>query len=112
MNARLHIFGCLCLVGANGTAAAADVDFANRLLSSMGGAVSSSFEGAGSRASQGGGHDGGDVVTRPASVAPRSSAPTSPVASPVDADQDMQDSAPTGHSSAPNWQSMLPGSIF
>ena len=38
MNARPYIFGCLCLVGATGTAAASDIDPTGSLLS-LGGTV-------------------------------------------------------------------------
>jgi len=114
MDARPYILGCLCLVGATGTVAAKDIDLTSGLLSSMSGAVSSSFEGAGTRASQGGGGrdtNAGDVSTRPVSATPHSR-PTSPIASPVDADDDLHDGSPSSRSSTPSWQSLLPGSIF
>lgn len=114
MNARPYIFGCLCLVGGNGTAAASDTSLTETLLSSMSRSVTSSFEGSGSRSSQGG-HDGsgGDVTTaRQLNTAPQPASNPSPMPTPVDADADARDGSSGGRSPAPNWQSLLPGSIF
>jgi hypothetical protein len=114
MTARPYIFGCLCLVGAAGTAAASDIDPTSGLLSMSGAVSSSSFEGA-SRAPQGsrdGG--GGDVISsHPANASQRSSAPV-PVPSPVDADADtgVHDDTVPVRASSPSWQSMLPGSML
>jgi hypothetical protein len=113
MNARPYIFGCLCLVGAAGTAAASDIDPTSGLLSVSGAVSSASFEG-GSRAPQGG-RDvgaGGDVVSsRPANASQRNSGPA-PVPSPADAADSVHDDAMPMRSTSPSWQSMLPGSML
>ncbi|SFW41559.1 hypothetical protein [Luteibacter sp. UNCMF366Tsu5.1] len=113
MNARPYILGCLCLVGAAGTAAASDIDPTSGLLSMGGSSASSSFEGA-SRSSQGN-HDGGgggySISIRPA-ASPQRTAPPAPVSSPVDAGDGMHDDALPLRGSAPSWQSLLPGSML
>jgi hypothetical protein len=111
MNARPYIFGCLCLVGANGTAAASDIDL-NGLLS-MGGAVASSFESSNSRSSSGNHENGsGDVLsTRPGNASQRSSTPA-PTPSPTDAEDSPHDGPAPMRSPAPSWQSLLPGSML
>ena len=113
MNARPYILGCLCLVGAAGTAAASDIDPTSGLLSMGSAATSSSFEGSSSRAPQGGRDGGGgDVMTsRPANASQRSSGPA-PVPSPVDAGDSVHDDMMPLRSSGPSWQSMLPGSML
>lgn len=113
MNARPYILGCLCLVGANGTAAASDTSLTEALLSSLSRSVSSSFESSSSHASQGG-HDGGGDVTSPRQLnsSPQPAPNPSPVPAPVDSDADARDGSSGNRSPAPNWQSLLPGSIF
>ena len=112
MNARPYILGCLCLVGAAGTAAASDIDPTNGLLSMGGSSMSSSFEGA-SRSPQvardGGGGDA--MSSRPVS-SPQRTAPPAPVSSPVDAGDPVRDDALPLRGSAPSWQSLLPGSML
>lgn len=112
MNARPYILGCLCLVGAAGTAAASDIDPTNGVLSMGSSGASSSFEGS-ARLSQGardGG--GGDVITsRPVNASQRSAAPV-PVPAPGDASDGGHDDMMPIRSSAPSWQSMLPGSML
>lgn len=113
MNARPYIFGCLCLVGGNGTAAASDTSLTEALLSSMSRSVTSSFDGGGSRSSQGSHEGSGDVTNArqlngsPQPVSNRSASPA-----PVDVDADARDGSSGNRSPAPNWQSLLPGSIF
>lgn len=112
MNARPYIFGCLCLVGAAGTAAASDIDPTSGLLS-VGSTSSSSFEGS-LRSPQGGGRDGvGNDIgsSRPVNVPQRTSSPP-PVPSPVDAGDGVHDDSLPMRSSSPSWQSLLPGSMF
>ncbi|WP_448096524.1 hypothetical protein [Luteibacter yeojuensis] len=112
MNARPYIFGCLCLVGAAGTAAASDIDPTSGLLS-MGSTSSSSFEGS-SRSPQGGGRDGvGNDIgsSRPANAPHRSASPT-PMPPPVDIGDGVHDDGLPMRSSSPSWQSLLPGSMF
>jgi len=111
MNARPYIFGCLCLVGAAGTAAASDIDPSNGLLSM--GSTSSSFEGS-SRSPQGGGRDGGgnDIgSSRPVNAPHRNTSPT-PMPPPVDTGDGVHDDGLPMRSSSPSWQSLLPGSMF
>lgn len=111
MNARPYIFGCLCLVGAAGTAAASDID-PSGLLSASGSGVSSSFEGS-SRSSQSvrDSAGGGDVApARPAPASHRDTAPGT-VAPPVDVDMSRDEVSPL-RSSTPSWQSLLPGSML
>jgi len=112
MNARPYIFGCLCLVGATGTAAASDIDLTGSLLS-LGGAVSSSFESNSSRSSSGNrdSNSADPMSTRPGNAPQRTSNP-SPTPSPVDADDGPHDGAAPMRSPAPSWQSMLPGSML
>jgi len=112
MNARAYIFGCLCLVGATGTAAASDIDPTGGLLS-LSGAVSSSFESSSARSSSGNrDNSSGDVMSnRSGNASPRSTTPA-PVPSPVDTDEGPHDGAAPMRSPAPSWQSMLPGSML
>jgi hypothetical protein len=113
MNARPYIFGCLCLVGAAGTAAASDIDPTAAGLLSPGGAGSSvSFEGS-ARSSSQGAHDnaGGEVTSTRSVGSHRGNAPP-PVASPVEVDDVTHDDAMPLRSSAPSWQSLLPGSML
>jgi hypothetical protein len=112
MNARPYIFGCLCLVGATGTAAASDIDPTGSLLS-LGGAVSSSFESSGARSSQGSrDNSSADAISnRPGNGPQRNSSPA-PAPSPADADEGPHDGAAPMRSPAPSWQSMLPGSML
>ncbi|WP_426286809.1 hypothetical protein [Luteibacter sp. E-22] len=113
MNARPYIFGCLCLVGAAGTAAASDIDPTSGLLS-MGSTSSSSFEGS-SRSPQGGGRDGvGNEIgsSRPVNAPQRSASPAPVPSSPVDAGDGVHDDGMPMRSSSPSWQSLLPGSMF
>jgi hypothetical protein len=113
MNARPYIFGCLCLVGANGTAAAYDADMASSLLSSMSRSVNSSFDGGGSRSAQLGRDAAtGDVTSARSGTTSSHNAAPAQVPAPADGDADLHDGGPGSRSSAPNWQSMLPGSIF
>jgi len=111
MNARPYIFGCLCLVGAAGTAAASDID-PSGLLSASGSGVSSSFEGS-SRSSQSGRDTGGggDVTTQRAVPTSHRDTPAGTVAPPVDVDMSRDEVSPL-RSSAPSWQSLLPGSML
>ncbi|URL57860.1 hypothetical protein IM816_14765 [Luteibacter flocculans] len=114
MNARPYILGCLCLVGAAGTAAASDIDPTSGLLSMGGSSTSSSFEGS-SRSSQGS-HDGVgySISIRPA-AGPQRTAPPAPVSSPADAGDaadSVRDDALPLRGSAPSWQSLLPGSML
>ncbi|WP_043692335.1 hypothetical protein [Luteibacter sp. 9133] len=115
MNARPYIFGCLCLVGAIGTAAASDVSVTNSLLS-LGRSVSSSFDaGSTSRSSSSqSSRDGGsgDVTTARQVNNAQASPGQAPMPPPVEADADMHDGSSSGHGAGPTWQSMLPGSIF
>ncbi|MGE7139609.1 hypothetical protein ACQKIE_18440 [Luteibacter sp. NPDC031894] len=110
MNARPYIFGCLCLVGAAGTAAAYDIDPATGLLSPSGAGSSSSFEG--SRSSQGN-HDsgGGGVMPSRATGSHRGAKPP-PVESPVDVGDGVHEDALPLRSGTPSWQSLLPGSML
>ncbi|QWT18768.1 hypothetical protein KPL74_13570 [Bacillus sp. NP157] len=117
MNARPYIFGCLCLVGAAGTAAAHDIDPASSLFS-LGGTIVSSFEGAGSSHAQGSGGSreattGSDVMsTRPSANAGHAGNSTpSPTASPDVDDSNREGPAPI-RAPAPSWQSLLPGSML
>ncbi|HXO98935.1 MAG TPA: hypothetical protein VN813_00470 [Luteibacter sp.] len=112
MNARPYILGCLCLVGAAGTAAASDIDPTSGLLSMGSSNTSSSFEG-GSRSTQGGRDGGGgDVMTsRPGNASQRNTG-SSPVPAPVDTPDSPHDDMMPLRSSAPSWQSMLPGSML
>jgi hypothetical protein len=111
MNARPYIFGCLCLVGATGTAAASDIDPTGNLLSLSG--VASSFEGSSARSSSGNRDAGSaDVMSNRSGNAPQHSNHPAPVASPVDADEGPHDGAVPMRSPAPSWQSMLPGSML
>jgi hypothetical protein len=114
MNARPYIFGCLCLVGAIGTAAASDVSVTNSLLS-LGRSVSSSFDaGSTSRSSssQSSRDSGTGDVTTARQVNNTQASPGQAPMPPVEADADMHDGSSSGRSSGPTWQSMLPGSIF
>jgi hypothetical protein len=111
MNARPYIFGCLCLVGAAGTAAASDIDPATGLLAPSGAGSSASFEGS-ARSSQGprdGG--GGDVMPSRTRGSNRGKAPP-PVTSPIEMDDGTHDDAMPLRSSTPSWQSLLPGSML
>jgi hypothetical protein len=112
MNARPYIFGCLCLVGATGTAAASDIDLTGSLIS-LGSAVSSSFESNSTHSSSGNRDSGSaDVMsTRPGNAPQRNTNPT-PAPSPGDADEGPHDGAAPMRSPAPSWQSMLPGSML
>lgn len=117
MNARPYIFGCLCLVGATGTAAASDIDLTNLL--SLGGVVasSSSFEGSAPSAPQAPGRDpSGAVESVPVrrSSATSSSRPTAPTAPPTSTDiEDGPHDGPSPvRSASPSWQSLLPGSML
>lgn len=111
MNARPYIFGCLCLVGANGTAAASDIDPMGGLLSLSGAGSSSAFEGSAPRGGQGG-RDGVEVIViHQGSASTRSNTQTSPP-SPNDTDDMPRDGAAPMRSPAPSWQSLLPGSMF
>ena len=112
MNARPYILGCLCLVGATGTAAASDIDPTGGLLS-LGGAVSSSFESNSAHSSSGNRESGsGDVMSnRQGNVSQRSTNPA-PTPSPVDTDDSPHDGAAPMRAPAPSWQSMLPGSML
>jgi hypothetical protein len=112
MNARPYIFGCLCLVGATGTAAASDIDPTAGLLS-LGGAVSSSFEGSSARSSSGNRESSSadSLSNRSGNASQRSSSPA-PTPSPADADEGPHDGAAPMRSPAPSWQSMLPGSML
>ncbi|MET0935158.1 MAG: hypothetical protein ABWX83_04170 [Luteibacter sp.] len=114
MNARPYIFGCLCLVGATGTAAASDIDLTNGLLS-MGGAVSSAFDSGSSRSSASSSSrdsSSGDVMSnRPGNASPHGPSPT-PTPSPSDADDTLHDGPAPMRSPSPSWQSMLPGSML
>lgn len=117
MNARPYIFGCLCLVGATGTAAASDIDLTSGLFSLVG-TASSSFEGSASH-SQGGtsrdnGATGGDVMsTRPGSGSSRSTGGTSAPASPTADNEDPNREGPApARAPTPSWQSLLPGSML
>ena len=113
MNARPYIFGCLCLVGAAGTAAASDIDpAATGLLSPSGSGATASFEGSARSSSQGNRESvGGDVMSARPVGSHRGNA-TPPVASPVDVDDGTHDDALPLRSSAPSWQSLLPGSML
>lgn len=111
MNARPYIFGCLCLVGATGTAAASDIDLTGGLLS-LGSVVSSSFDSNSSRASSN--HrdsSSGDVMSNRGDNVPQRNGNTAPAPSPVDTDEGPHD-GPAQRSPAPSWQSMLPGSML
>jgi len=116
MNARARIFGCLCVVGATGTAAASDID-PSGLFSMGGAAASSSFEGSGGRSQGSAPHEnsttGGDVMSsRPGSASHSSgssSSSASPTADPDDANREGP--API-RAPAPSWQSLLPGSML
>jgi hypothetical protein len=112
MNARPYIFGCLCLVGATGTAAASDIDPTGGLLS-LSGSVSSSFESNGAHSSSGN-RESSSVDTmsnRSVNASQRSTNPA-PAPSPVDTDEGPHDGASPMRSPAPSWQSMLPGSML
>jgi hypothetical protein len=112
MNARPYIFGCLCLVGATGTAAASDIDLTGSLLS-LGGAVSSSFESNSARSSSGNrDSSSGDVMSNRSGNTSQHSTNPAPVPFPVDTDDGPHDGAPPMRSPAPSWQSMLPGSML
>ena len=110
MNARPYIFGCLCLVGAAGTAAASDIDPSTGLLAPSA-AGSTSFEG-NSRSSQGGRESsGGDVIpSRP--VNSRRGTTPPPVTAPGDMDDGTHGDPLPLRSGAPSWQSLLPGSML
>ncbi|MGN6479501.1 hypothetical protein [Luteibacter sp.] len=114
MNARPYIFGCLCLVGATGTAAASDIDPSS--LFSMGGTASSSFEGSGGRSQGSAPHEnsstgGDDMSTRPGGSG-RASGGSSSSSSPVaDDDPNREGPAPV-RAPTPSWQSLLPGSML
>lgn len=113
MNARPYIFGCLCLVGAAGTAAASDIDpTASGLLSASGAGSSVSFEGS-ARSSSRGSHDniGGDVMSTRSAGSHRGNTPP-PAALPVDVDDGTHDDAMPLRSGVPSWQSLLPGSML
>lgn len=117
MNARPYIFGCLCLVGATGTAAASDIDLTSGLFS-MGGNTSSSFEGSSNHAQGGGSRDngttGGDVMsTRPGNASGRSSGGSATSSSPAADNDDPNREGPAPiRAPAPSWQSLLPGSML
>ncbi|NID15817.1 hypothetical protein [Luteibacter yeojuensis] len=114
MNARPYIFGCLCLVGATGTAAAYDIDpTASGLLASSGSGSSVSFEGSARSTSQGARDNtgGGDAVPSRPVRSHRGNMPP-PVTTPVDVDDGTHDDAMPLRSSAPSWQSLLPGSML
>lgn len=116
MNARPYIFGCLCLVGATGTAAASDIDPSAGLFSMGGAAASSSFEGSAGRSQGSAPHDsatGGDAMsTRPGNSS-RSSGGSSASSSPtVDPDDANRDGPAPIRAPAPSWQSLLPGSML
>ena len=113
MNARPYIFGCLCLVGATGTAAASDIDLTGSLLS-LGSTVSSSFESNSARSSSGNRESSsGDVMSnRSGNASSQRNANPAPVPSPVDPDEGPHDGAAPMRSPAPSWQSMLPGSML
>jgi hypothetical protein len=112
MNARPYIFGCLCLVGATGTAAASDIDLTGSLLS-LGGSVSSSFESNSARSSSGSRDtSSADTMSNRSGNAPQRSNNPAPVPSPVDPDEGPHDGAAPMRSPAPSWQSMLPGSML
>ncbi|HEY4292646.1 hypothetical protein [Luteibacter sp.] len=113
MNARPYILGCLCLVGAAGTAAASDIDpSVAGLLSPSGAGSTVSFEGS-ARSSSQGTHDnaGGDVMSARPVGSHRGNTPP-PVAVPAEIDNGTQDDAMPLRSSAPSWQSLLPGSML
>lgn len=116
MNARPYIFGCLCLVGANGTAAASDIDF-SRLLIVGGNGASSSFEGGGSSRDvpSGGrdasGSDGMSSVRRGAGSS-HASGNSAPMPPPADLGDGLHDGPSPSRSSSPSWQSLLPGSML
>lgn len=110
MNARPYIFGCLCLVGAAGTAAASDIDPSNGLLAPSA-AGTSSFEGS-SRAAQGGREtSGGDALPSRPARSHRGITPP-PVTSPVDVDDGTHGDSLPLRPGAPSWQSLLPGSML
>jgi hypothetical protein len=113
MNARPYILGCLCLVGAAGTAAASDIDpTATGLLSPSGAGSSVSFEGS-ARSSSQGAHEsvsGESISARPVGSHRGNTPP--PVASPVDVDDGTHDDVMPLRSSTPSWQSLLPGSML
>ncbi|KJV36715.1 hypothetical protein [Luteibacter yeojuensis] len=119
MNARPYIFGCLCLVGATGTAAASDIDPISGLFSA-GGNMSSSFDSSAGRSQGGTSHDssatGSDVMsTRPGGSSGRASnGGGSPATS--SASGDVDDSTREGpapvRAPVPSWQSLLPGSML
>ncbi len=112
MNARPYIFGCLCLVGATGTAAASDIDLTGGLLS-LGGSVSSSFDSNSGRSSSSHrDNSSGDVMSNHSDNTPQRSSNPTPVPSPVDADDGPHDGPAPARSPAPSWQSMLPGSML
>jgi hypothetical protein len=117
MNARPYILGCLCLVGATGTAAASDIALTSGLFS-MGGVASSSFEGSSGRSQGGSSHEsnstGGDVMsTRPGNSSSRSSGGSSGSSSPTaDGDDPNREGAAPVRAPAPSWQSLLPGSML
>ena len=112
MNARPYILGCLCLVGATGTAAASDIDPTNGLLSLSSSAAAASFEG-GARSPQGGrGDSGGDVMSSHAANASQRSSSPAPVPAPADPSDGPHDDMMPSRSTAPSWQSMLPGSML
>ncbi|MDF3982487.1 hypothetical protein P3W24_07545 [Luteibacter sp. PPL201] len=118
MNARPYIFGCLCLVGANGTAAASDIDFTRLLIVGGGATTSSSFEGGGSaRDASSGGRDpsGGDGM--PSTSSRRATAPShgggsSSPSSPAGIGDGPRDDAAPSRTASPSWQSLLPGSML
>ncbi|UPG86480.1 hypothetical protein L2Y94_03720 [Luteibacter aegosomatis] len=116
MNARPYIFGCLCLVGANGTAAASDIDF-SRLLIVGGSGSSSSFEGgSGARDVPSGGRDasGGDAMSgiHRGAGSPRTGGNSAPMPPPTDVGDGPHDGPSPSRSSSPSWQSLLPGSML
>ncbi|HVI53910.1 MAG TPA: hypothetical protein VM621_02515 [Luteibacter sp.] len=112
MNARPYIFGCLCLVGAAGTAAASDIDPTGGLLS-LGGSVSSSFDSNGARSSSGSRDtSASDVMSNRSSGTPQRNGGPAPTPSPVDPEDGPHDGAAPMRSPAPSWQSMLPGSML
>ncbi|KAF1007950.1 MAG: hypothetical protein GAK28_01426 [Luteibacter sp.] len=117
MNARPYILGCLCLVGATGTAAASDIDLSTLL--SLGGVVSSSssFEGSAPSAPQAPGRDpSGAMDAAPTHRASTNTAsrPVAPVPSPTstDIENGPHDGPSPVRSSSPSWQSLLPGSML
>lgn len=113
MNARPYIFGCLCLVGAAGTAAASDIDpAAAGLLAPSGAGSSASFEGSARSSSQSAHDSSASGAASARSVGSHRGNNPPPVAAPVDVDDGTHDDAMPLRSNAPSWQSLLPGSML